>query len=50
MKCMIFIHELVEDVTVSPANGINGRKLEKKCWKVNIQRVIKLYKFLSLDW
>lgn len=47
---MIFIHELVEDVTVNPANGINGRKLEKKCWKVTVQRVIKFYKLLSLDW
>lgn len=49
MKCMIFIHELV-DVTVNPVRGINGRRLEKKCWKVTMQRVLKLYKLLSLDW
>lgn len=49
MKCMIFIHELVEDVTVNPANGIK-RRLEKKYWKVTTQRVLKLYKLLSLDW
>lgn len=50
MKCMIFIHELVEEVTVNPANTINGRRLEKKYWKVTTQRVLKLYKLLSLDW
>lgn len=50
MKCMIVIHELVEAVTENPANGINGRRLEKKRWKVTMQRVLKLYRLLSLDW
>lgn len=50
MKCMIFIHELEGEVTVNPANSINGRRLEKKYWKVTTQRVLKLYKLLSLDW